>query len=698
MKELEDGFWEEKAEYFNLRSLLLRYWSYKKQITISVCVCVCLCIVYVLIATPNYEVTASVTIHDEERGGSKNEILSAEKLFYSGRDWLNTENEIEVLKSTSLIGEVVANLKLYASYSQIGFLSRKTLYKDTPIEVSIDNKDLGELKYPITIIISPQADTLTQVKVETTVNENVWEKTISITELPVVFDTPHGALTVSGNLKSLEESHKLEVILNNPVEVAKAYAEELSVDIVSRTSSVVKLTYYSPCRNLGIDFLKELIRCYNLNANFEKNRVAQRTAEFLKDRIAVIDKELEFTDERLEKFKREAGLTDYKLRIISNKENIIPGDIGLKDQNLSKIIDNHNQLVLEFQRISRTSSKNNPVSLNLRNQIQASFEGVVNTLESVYSGAIITKNEIESTAKKYNARIQDIPALEKQLAEIVRQQETKASLYLDLLQKMEENSLIEKAITENAKFIDAPYSKMKPTSPNKKLLLIISLAFGGFIGLIWIWVKETFSVEIVRADEIEKKIPQRYILGKIRWQHKHVMNDVAKLSSLLRLILAGSNKKIMCTLSGENGDGKSYISYRLASDFAHSGKKTLLVKIEENPLGTAKKMFSKWPINQVDKDDNLYECILSDNLENLQWVICNPNLESSLIQMNTQFDYIFIDSISLENLPCATELMHYTDFAIYICRVGHSKKTSINDFNALLQKKPSTDIALIINN
>ena len=680
MKELEDGFWEEKAEYFNLRSLLLRYWSYKKQITISVCVCVCLCIVYVLIATPNYEVTASVTIHDEERGGSKNEILSAEKLFYSGRDWLNTENEIEVLKSTSLIGEVVANLKLYASYSQIGFLSRKTLYKDTPIEVSIDNKDLGELKYPITIIISPQADTLTQVKVETTVNENVWEKTISITELPVVFDTPHGALTVSGNLKSLEESHKLEVILNNPVEVAKAYAEELSVDIVSRTSSVVKLTYYSPCRNLGIDFLKELIRCYNLNANFEKNRVAQRTAEFLKDRIAVIDKELEFTDERLEKFKREAGLTDidfdtkeflqensrytkemldaetqiYLLEYLrayvskeENKENIIPGDIGLKDQNLSKIIDNHNQLVLEFQRISRTSSKNNPVSLNLRNQIQASFEGVVNTLESVYSGAIITKNEIESTAKKYNARIQDIPALEKQLAEIVRQQETKASLYLDLLQKMEENSLIEKAITENAKFIDAPYSKMKPTSPNKKLLL---------------------------------------------------MNDVAKLSSLLRLILAGSNKKIMCTLSGENGDGKSYISYRLASDFAHSGKKTLLVKIEENPLGTAKKMFSKWPINQVDKDDNLYECILSDNLENLQWVICNPNLESSLIQMNTQFDYIFIDSISLENLPCATELMHYTDFAIYICRVGHSKKTSINDFNALLQKKPSTDIALIINN
>ena len=49
---------------------------------------------------------------------------------------------------------------------------------------------------------------------------------------------------------------------------------------------------------------------YNINANNDKNEVAQKTAEFIDERIGIISKELGSTEQDLENFKRSAGITD----------------------------------------------------------------------------------------------------------------------------------------------------------------------------------------------------------------------------------------------------------------------------------------------------------------------------------------------------------------------------------------------------
>lgn len=49
---------------------------------------------------------------------------------------------------------------------------------------------------------------------------------------------------------------------------------------------------------------------YNINANNDKNEVAQKTAEFIDERIGIISKELGSTEQDLENFKRTAGITD----------------------------------------------------------------------------------------------------------------------------------------------------------------------------------------------------------------------------------------------------------------------------------------------------------------------------------------------------------------------------------------------------
>ena len=49
---------------------------------------------------------------------------------------------------------------------------------------------------------------------------------------------------------------------------------------------------------------------YNRNTNNDKNEVAEKTREFINERIKIIDEELGSTENKLEAFKRNAGLTD----------------------------------------------------------------------------------------------------------------------------------------------------------------------------------------------------------------------------------------------------------------------------------------------------------------------------------------------------------------------------------------------------
>ena len=60
----------------------------------------------------------------------------------------------------------------------------------------------------------------------------------------------------------------------------------------------------------GQDFINQLLEMYNRNTNNDKNEIAQKTAEFIDERIGIISKELGSTEANLESFKRDAGITD----------------------------------------------------------------------------------------------------------------------------------------------------------------------------------------------------------------------------------------------------------------------------------------------------------------------------------------------------------------------------------------------------
>lgn len=197
---------------------------------------------------------------------------------------------------------------------------------------------------------------------------------------------------------------------------------------------------------------------YNRDANDDKNEVAQNTARFIDERIAIINQELGTTEQELESFKRESGLTDLNsdaqlaiaeksayeklcvengtqlnlvqylsdyLKKPENANTTLPVNVGLNDKSLTEQISQYNALILERNRLRRASSDSNPVVRRLDSNIDDMHASLLTTINSVYKGLLITKADLDRQAGKYAGQISNAPAQERRFVSIQRQQEIK---------------------------------------------------------------------------------------------------------------------------------------------------------------------------------------------------------------------------------------------------------------------------------
>ena len=116
--------------------------------------------------------------------------------------------------------------------------------------------------------------------------------------------------TLTTNQAKEESKERHIKLYNRPMSVAKGYIKSLSIAPTSKTTSVAVLSLKNSNTRRGKDFINKLLEMYNINANNDKNEVAQKTAEFIDERIGIISKELGSTEQDLENFKRSAGITD----------------------------------------------------------------------------------------------------------------------------------------------------------------------------------------------------------------------------------------------------------------------------------------------------------------------------------------------------------------------------------------------------
>ncbi len=629
---MNDNFFDDNLEQdessFDVVALLFRYLNYWYYFVASILLIFTAMYFYLKTITPTYEVNASVIIDDQDDSKSPSAMMNLENLgFFSATN--NFDNEIEVLKSRTLIKNTIINSGLYINYFKEGVFRNTSLYKSSPINVWMTPEEAQNLPNGASLSIRLMAEGV--VDVVATIFEREGEEveyTKTIDRLPALLSTPYGTFSFSEGvgIEDWDVEDELIVTVRSPISVARAYSTNFSVVANSKTTTIANLTLKTDVPQRGIDFINTLVELYNKQTNDYKNEVALKTSEFINERILIINEELGSTENELETFKKRAGITDlssdakaaltgsteYQQRSVENSTQlrlvkflddyaqnpdnafeVLPLNVGLSDAGLTQLIASYNEMLLERKRLLVTSSENNPAVVNLDSSIASMRRNVLTSINSVKEGLLITQSDIEREAKIYAGRISNAPTKEREFITISRQQEIQSTLYLMLLQKREENALTLASTANNARIFNEPLGGLTPVAPNKKIFMLMALILGMALPMAVVYLKDLFSFKIDCRGDVES-ITRVSVLADIpTGVEKSVENSIvvhenqndimAESFRALRtnmLFMFQEGQKVAMVTSTSSGEGKSFISSNLAISLALMGKRVIIVGLD----------------------------------------------------------------------------------------------------------------------
>ena len=759
----DDLFTAEDEKPIDYKAILFEYLMYWPWFV----ACLILCLIgawgYLRYQTPVYNVNATVLIKQDDKGkGSANSPLATMQDLGMLSMASNFDNEMEILRSRTLIKKVVNTLGLNIRYAEPrSFGYALPLYKnDSPIKVWMTPEEADKLAEPLNL----QLDCTPDGKVKATANyiqhgkESIAEKTFD--RLPGVLVTPVGTLTLNAkDSTSIQEERTIQVRIVSPTAAAKVCQGNLSTEPTSKQTTIVRLNYNDTHVGRGLDFLNTLVALYNADANDDKNEVASRTAEFIDERISIINHELGTTESELAQYKQKAGLTDLtsdaqlalkgnaeyeqkraenatQLRLVEflkeyierpeNRMEIIPANIGLSDNGLSTLIGQYNEMLTERKRLLRTSSESNPAVVNLDTSLEATRKNIQTSVASVLKGLEITRNDLNREAAQFANRISNAPQQEKELLSISRQQEIKASLYLMLLQKREENAITLAATANNGRMVEEPLAG-GIVGPNGKLFYLVALILGLGIPVAVIYLRNLLRFKIESRADVEKitdvpvvgDIPLTNTEGHpivVQENRNGLMEEVFRSVRTNVQYMLGEGQKVILFTSTTSGEGKSFNAGNLACSFAFMGKKVVIVGLDIRKPGLNKVFeisHKERGITQYLADpkqtDLLSLCqpsAISPNLfilpggtvpPNPTELVARKSLDHALEILKEHFDYVLLDTAPIGMVTDTQLIARVADLSVYVCRADYTHKSDYELINDLKRENKLSNLCTLIN-
>ena len=626
----------EEQSSFNFQTIYTAFVLNWKWFLLSIFICLGIGFLYLRYATPVYNTTAKLLIKDDknDNGGSGGALQALESMSNLGFISSNygTENEQEILTSTTIAEQAIRDLKLYANYYIKGSVKKELVYKEQPINVEMDAPHLEKLDAPLELKITRDNDsykiTGTYYIAENEVSfTGPYDIEKNISSLPAVIRTQVGTLTLTKNgNRTLEDGETEFVDMLSPRLTSHLYIKKLSVEQTSKTSSVFSLQINDENISRSIDYLNQMVTCYNRQANEDKNEIAVRTEEFINDRLAKIDAELSSTDGALESYKKRNKLMELQLDAMTTSENtstyeqklneantqisligslinfanrpgnrhqVLPSNIGLQDEASTSLINEYNKIALERNRLLRTASENSPVVIELTSQLDNMQASIHQALEQARKGLIIQRDAIRRQLGRYDTQVTKAPEQERILTQIGRQQEVRSGLYLMLLQKREENSISLAATADKSKLIEKPQFNKK-ISPKGSIVMLIALIMGIAIPSGLLYVINFFRYRIEGHEDVASltKLPIIADIvvasdtAKTRADivvHENQNNQMEEIFRSMRtniqfMLKPGQN--VILFTSSTSGEGKTFTAANLAVSFALLGKKVILIGLD----------------------------------------------------------------------------------------------------------------------
>ena len=404
---------------------------------------------------PSYEATSKIKIKDEN-SGDKSTLSAFRDMGIMGNATKDkVEDEIEVIKSKTLVSETISSLKLNIQF----FTEKNTIsnFLDNNLGFNTEFYEIENYENPpldLNFFISDSA--LSEVAASFIIKVNsASQYTFSTTDKSVVktqsfgekITTNFGDLIILPNVDFQEKNligSNIFVSINPIKDLANAYLEGLVIEPVAEFSNVLNLAVTDSHKKKAEDFLNELVHRYNLRAIRLKEELSEKTSEFVSERLQKISEELADADENVEGVRSQFGIssaassaganiqaakqielqknqTSIQLEQIKQvkeivatkgKNEMIPS-VGVGDPNVAASVGKYNELLAaKNARLKAGSTERNPIVANLNDQLVALESSINQGLGNAESSTQIALDNFNQQYSIAQGRIYGAPVQE----------------------------------------------------------------------------------------------------------------------------------------------------------------------------------------------------------------------------------------------------------------------------------------------
>ncbi|RZK70913.1 MAG: hypothetical protein EOO92_20775, partial [Pedobacter sp.] len=430
---------ENNESEFNIKEAIFPFLSRWPWFILAVFLALASAYVYLRYTIPVYRASTTILVKDDKKGGMVSELASLSEMDMMGNIKSTVDNEIEVVKSRTIVEFAVRDLELNVRYTTEGTILTQDLYHRSPIKiiyaakkdflqskvykVDYDGGDTYTLYYPL-------------------------ETKMGTYKFGQIVKSKDGDFTITNQFPTKQDKFSITIIVDPVAKAVQNYKGRLQVELVGEKTSVVTLSINDPVKKRAEDFLNAVTYNYNRDAKEDKEQVFRNTADFIDNRITLISDELGVVERSGETYKKnnqvtdivsEAGLflqnaTEFEKMFIevetqlsvvaslrqyvqsASDEDLIPANVlpgSTADMSSAPtLIAEYNALMLRKNQFLKGATLENKRVTQLESQLAALKENVLSNLDRLRATLLIKRGDLAKQQSRLSGKISGVPTQE----------------------------------------------------------------------------------------------------------------------------------------------------------------------------------------------------------------------------------------------------------------------------------------------
>lgn len=681
---------------------------------------------------------------------------------------------ITTLRSRSHNEVVVDKLQYYIQYLTKGEYFYEDVYGETPFYIKID-KSKGQLagipikirflnptEYELSIDFGEAAvaslihyvdNSVSTVALDTPIFSKKY-KIDDIVNLPFLHFTLH--------LKpdAYQFENKEFYVRFDDFNSVVANYKNISVTADARAQSVISLQLQGANKKRLVEYLNTTVYVLRKNQLDSKNLFATNTINFIDSTLVEMERQIKDAESELKDFRKgknvfelDGGgeiltqkLSDYdaqkdevdrKIRYLNNLKSYLdksidfsilpaPSVANIEDPNIISNVARLIELSKQRQELNY-AVKSGKMFTEFDVEMDAIKKVLLENISSSKSASLIDLNILNRSITRAESEVTALPEQQQEHLKISRKYNLKDNIYNTFLQKRSEAEIVKAANISDINFID-PAKDVGGglRGPKTSINYILALLVGFIIPLIIIFILALLDTNINSTEDIVKltNIPIIGVIGKKNTESNLTVFEKSKspLAESFRAIRSslqflykkqkGDHGKIVMLTSSISGEGKTFCSLNLATVFALSEKKTIIVGLDlrkprifgdfkiDNIVGVVNYLIGQKSIEEVIQPTHIpYLDLISSGPipPNPAELLMGESMKEMIDELKLRYDYIILDTPPVGLVSDALELARYCDATLYVTRQGFTKKGMLSVVNEKHKRGELHNISILFN-